>query len=108
MFKKIGVRNELLRRFKFSLGHANPYKLDDVANYIYYDSVNEYLPIIKKHKLDNQAAAIYIIKHGLDNTVFSELSQPLQEAYNRLMLCYIEEEWRIRDIMDNEYKDEVF
>ncbi len=37
MFKKIGVRNELLLRFKVSLGQSNPYNLDDVAKYIYLD-----------------------------------------------------------------------
>lgn len=101
MFKKIGVRNELLLRFKVSLGQSNPYKLDDVANYIYYDSVNNYLPIIKKNKLDNQAAAIYILKHGLADIEFSELSGPLQETHNRLQSCYMDEGFRIQHIQDS-------
>jgi len=101
MFKKIGVRSELLLRFKLSLGQSNPYKLDDVAKYVYYDSVNKYLPIIKKHGLDNQAAAVYILKHGLTDITFSELSDPLQVTHNRLQLCYMDEEFRLQDIQDS-------
>ena len=104
MFKKIGVRNELLLRFKYVLNQANPYKLDDVAKFIYYDSVNKYLPKIKKYKVDNQAAAIYILRHGLEDflniqrNISTDLPLSLQDTVEKLHQCHIEETFRLLDL----------
>lgn len=95
IFKKIGIRNELLVRFKHHLNQFNPNKLDDLLNMIYHEGVTNRLQEIKNEGLDNQSAAIYIIKKELESINYYELSDDLKMTFNTLELIYTEERFRI-------------
>ena len=51
MLKKIRLRTGLLSCWKGTRFGTNPYELHPLANYVYYDSLNAWLPIFKKQGL---------------------------------------------------------
>ena len=51
MIKKIRLRAALLSCWKGTIFGGNPYDLHPLANYVYFDSLNAWLPIFKKQGL---------------------------------------------------------
>tara|TARA_B100000214_G_C23557402_1_gene441253 strand:- start:72 stop:449 length:378 start_codon:yes stop_codon:yes gene_type:complete len=50
MFLKIKLRALLLKSFQGTRFGTNPYSLHPLSNYIYYDALNAWLPILKEMK----------------------------------------------------------
>ena len=50
MFLKIKLRALLLKSFENTRFGTNPYKLHPLANYVYYDALNAWLPVLKQMK----------------------------------------------------------
>jgi len=50
MFLKIKLRQLLLLSFEGTRFGTNPFSLHPLANYIYYDALNSWLPVLKKMK----------------------------------------------------------
>ena len=48
MFLKIKLRNLLLQSFQGTRFGTNPYSLHPLSNYIYYDALNAWMPVLKK------------------------------------------------------------
>ncbi len=51
MIKKIRLRAALLSCWQGTIFGGNPYDLHPLANYVYFDSLNAWLPIFKKQGL---------------------------------------------------------
>lgn len=85
MIKKIKVRSLLLASFQGTRFGTNPYKLHPLADYIYYDALNAWLPILKKEGLDDYDIAAEIVKratHGWCPEKYARLAssgQPYKE-----------------------------
>jgi len=50
MFLKIKLRALLLKSFEGTRFGTNPYSLHPLSNYIYYDALNAWMPVLKKMK----------------------------------------------------------
>tara|TARA_X000001036_G_C20254750_1_gene633621 strand:- start:204 stop:575 length:372 start_codon:yes stop_codon:yes gene_type:complete len=50
MFLKIKLRALLLKSFERTPFGTNPYSLHPLANYVYYDALNAWLPVLKEMK----------------------------------------------------------
>tara|TARA_B100000214_G_C23670386_1_gene491683 strand:+ start:186 stop:563 length:378 start_codon:yes stop_codon:yes gene_type:complete len=50
MFLKIKLRTLLLQSFQGTRFGTNPYSLHPLSNYIYYDALNAWMPVLKKMK----------------------------------------------------------
>lgn len=65
MLTKIRVRSLLLKSFENTFG-TNPYKLHPLAHYVYYDSLNAWLPILKKQYDDVYEMAAELVRRTND------------------------------------------
>ena len=68
MFLKIKLRQLLLIAFEGTEFGNNPYSLHPLANYIYYDAMNDWLPVLKQMKkdgLDNQDIIEEFVKNAV-------------------------------------------
>ena len=68
MFLKIKLRQLLLIAFEGTRFGTNPYSLHPLANYIYYDAMNDWLPVLKQMKKDGSDNQ-FIIEQFVMNAV---------------------------------------
>ncbi len=75
MLKKIKLRAGLLSCWQGTRFGTNPYDLHPLANYVYYDSLNAWLPIFKKQGLSVPDMAMELCSktiRGISPTKFSK------------------------------------
>ena len=60
MFLKIKLRGLLLKSFEGTRFGTNPYSLHPLANYIYYDAFNEWLPVLKMMKSEGASNEVIV------------------------------------------------
>ncbi|MDB0059009.1 hypothetical protein N9F35_02260 [Gammaproteobacteria bacterium] len=75
MLKKIRLRTGLLSCWEGTRFGTNPYKLHPLAHYVYYDSLNAWLPIFKKQGLSVPDMAMELCSktiRGISPTKYSE------------------------------------
>jgi len=59
------VRSLLLKSFENTRFGTNPYKLHPLAHYVYYDSLNAWLPILKKQYDDAHDMAGELVRRTI-------------------------------------------
>ena len=75
MLTKIRLRTGLLSCWQGTRFGTNPYKLHPLAHYVYYDSLNAWLPIFKKQGLSVPDMAMELCSktiRGISPTKYSE------------------------------------
>ena len=75
MLKKIRLRTGLLSCWEGTRFGTTPYELHPLANYVYYDSLNAWLPIFKKQGLSVPDMAMELASNtirGISPTKYSE------------------------------------
>lgn len=68
MFLKIKLRQLLLIAFEGTRFGTNPYSLHPLANYVYYDAMNDWLPVLKQMKKDG-ADNQFMIEQFVKNVI---------------------------------------
>ena len=68
MFLKIKLRTLLLKCFEGTRFGTNPYKLHPLANYVYYDCLNAWLPVLKQMKKEG-ASEVEIMEQYVLNSM---------------------------------------
>ena len=98
MLLKIKVRNVLLQLFSRSRQGTNPYKLAPLGNYIYYDMLNLWLPILKQVEKDAAEIAYLIIEftiHGYSPDDFPDRTKHDENIVNTVKELADEDEIRL-------------
>ena len=79
MFLKIKLRTLLLKSFAGTRLGTNPYSLHPLSNYIYYDALNAWLPILKKMKNEG-ASNEEMVKSFVMNSIQGICPQKFDKA----------------------------
>ena len=79
MFLKIKIRQLLLMSFEGTRFGTNPYSLHPLSNYIYYDALNEWVPVLKQMKKDG-ADNHYMVTQFVSNAVKGVCPQKFYQA----------------------------
>ena len=79
MFLKIKIRQLLLMAFEGTRFGTNPYSLHPLSNYIYYDALTEWMPVLKQMKKDG-ADNHYMVEQFVKNAVKGVCPQKFYEA----------------------------
>jgi hypothetical protein len=80
MLTKIRVRSLLLKSFENTRFGTNPYKLHPLAHYVYYDSLNAWLPILKKQYDDVYDMAAELVRRTNDGISPEKYLKYISEA----------------------------
>ena len=79
MFLKIKLRSLLLQSFQGTRFGTNPYSLHPLSNYIYYDALNAWMPVLKKMKTEG-ASNEEMVEQFVMNAIKGICAQKFHEA----------------------------